>query len=472
MSKKKVGIIAVAVIVIAAAVGGGAFYFLKGNIGIGDSADKVYVETIASLTSANAGNQNRYSGVVEAQETWGVNKDAEREIKERFVEEGDMVEEGTPLFEYDMEEAKAELSQAQLDLEGMQNDITSAQRQIEQLTRERNSVSQDERFEYTAKIQETENSIKQTEYNIESKKAEMEKKQESIDNAVVTSKLAGVVKSINETGMDMMGETAAYITVLAVGDFRVKGTVSELNMQFISEGQQVLMRSRIDEEQVWTGSISKIETQPQEENNNGVYYASDSGDGGEKAAKYPFYITLDSTEGLMLGQHVFIELEVGQTEEKEGIWLHESYIVMEEEKPYVWAADSSSRLEKRVVELGEYDEALGEYQIVSGLTEEDAIASPMSGLYEGVTAVTDASEIDYDSPLYNPEGEEGEEGLEEGMEEGVSDGMEGTEGAIDGMEGSEGTMDEVIDETDGASDSGDGEMLDGDMLMDNAVPIG
>lgn len=44
MSKKKVGI-ALAVVIIIAAAGGGAWYLLKGNGAVGNSADKVYVET-------------------------------------------------------------------------------------------------------------------------------------------------------------------------------------------------------------------------------------------------------------------------------------------------------------------------------------------------------------------------------------------------------------------------------------------
>lgn len=406
MSKKKVGIIIAAAVVIVTAAGGGAWYFLKGNGGTGSSADKVYVETVASLNSVTSGSQNRYSGVVEAQESWEVNKDAEKEVKEVFVQEGDMVEEGTPLFEYDMEDVKAELAQAELDLEGMENEITNYQSQINQLSQEKNSVPEDERFEYTAEIQEKQNSIKQTEYNIESKKVEMQKKQETIDKAVVTSKIAGVVKSINESGTDSMtGEEAAYMTVLAVGDYRVKGTVSEMNIQMLSEEQPVILRSRIDEEQTWTGTISEIDTQNEVKNNDDYYYDSGS---GEKATKYPFYVTLDSTDGLIMGQHLFIELDEGQSEEKEGIWLFEGYLVMDGEKSYVWAANSKNKLEKREVELGEYDEEMGEYEIVSGLTQEDAIAFPMEGLYEGVTTVTDASEVDYDSPLYNQEGDEEE----------------------------------------------------------------
>ena len=463
MNKKKIGMVVAAVAVLAA-IGGGAWYFLKGQVGSGNKADKVYVETVGSLTAADSGSQSRYSGVVEAQETWDVNKDSDREIKEVFVKKGDMVEEGAKLFEYDMDEVAAEIQQAQLELEGMQNDITNLQSQINQLTKERNSVSADEKFEYTADIQEKQNSIKQTEYNIESKKAEIQKKQESMDKAVVTSKIAGVVKSINESGTDMMGESAAYMTILAVGDYRVKGTVSETNVQFLSEEQPVILRSRIDEEQTWAGKISKIDTQNEEQNNNSDMYYDDSSGGAEKATKYPFYVALESTEGLMMGQHLFIELDQGQTEQKEGIWLFEAYIVQEEESAYVWADNGKNRLEKREVELGEYDENLGAYEIVSGLSEEDAIAFPMEGLYEGVATVTDISEVDYTSPLYNQEGEEGGEdfGGEEGM-----DGLDGTEGfsgeeGMDGLDGTEGfSGEEGMDGLDGTEGFSGEEGADG-----------
>ena len=540
MSKKKIGIIIAVVVIIAAAAGGAAWYFLNGNLGVGNSADKVYVEKVSTLNAAKSGVQNRYSGVVEAQESWKVNKDAEREIKEVFVEQGDMVEEGDPLFEYNMDDVQSELSQAQLELEGMENEITDFRSQISQLTKERNAASSDEKFQYTAEIQEKENSIKQTEYNIESKKAEMEKKQQSIDNAVVTSKIAGVVKSINESGSSDYAseEDSAYMTVLAVGDFRVKGTVSESNVQMLSEEQQVILRSRIDEDQTWTGTISKIDTQNETSDDNNDMMMYDSGSTAEKATKYPFYITLDSTDGLMMGQHLFIELDEGQTEEKEGIWLFEGYIVREDanaegmggsesgdaaldlgagnmaegfdvgsadmadaenaladisagdetqdtgmegaedgiedadmedgaedadmengtedadmengtedvdmedgeddadassaegQSAYVWAVNGRNKLEKRPVKLGEYDEAMGAYEILSGLTEDDYIAFPMEGLYEGVTAVTDVEEVDYTSPLYN-QGEEGE--MSEDGEASDDDNSDGGPSMSDGL---------------------------------------
>lgn len=411
MSKKKVGIIIAAAVIVAAAVGGGVWYFLKGDGNGGNSADKVYVEAVSSLISANSGVQNRYSGVVEPQETWEVNKNEEKTVKEVFVAEGDAVEAGTPLFEYDTETLESELAQAELDLEGMENEISNYKEQIKQLNEEKNTAPEDEKFNYTTQIQSLQNNIKQSEYNMESKKIEMQKKQEAIDNATVTSEIAGVVKSINESGMDDMGNSVAYMTILATGDYRIKGTVSEQSVWSISEGQSVIIRSRIDEAQTWSGTISKVDMENQETGNNNYYVDSSM----QTSSKYPFYITLDSTEGLILGQHVYIEMDEGQTVEKEGIWLFEGYIGMDEEEPYVWAANKKDKLEKRKVELGEYDEELGEYEIKSGLSEDDYIAYPMPGLYEGVAAVTDASEVDYTSPLYNQEGIDGEMLPEDGM---------------------------------------------------------
>lgn len=435
MNKKKVGIIMAMIVVMATTMGG-----CTGK----SSADKVYVESVASLNSANSGAQNRYSGVVEPQEVWEVNKNPEKTVKELFVAEGDEVEEGTPLFEYDTDALKAELAQAELDLEGMRNEITNYQSQIRQLNEEKNTAPEEEKFNYTVQVQSLQNSIKQTEYNIESKKIEMNKKQEAIDNATVTSQMAGVVKAVNESGMDDMGNSAAYITVLATGDYRVKGLISEQSVWSITEGQTVIIRSRIDEEQTWSGTISKVDTENQESNNNGNGYVSSGSDSGQTASKYPFYIDLDSTEGLILGQHVYIEMDEGQVAAKEGIWLFEGYIETEEDASYVWVANNRERLERRKVELGDYDENLGEYEIKSGLSEEDYIAYPMPGLYEGVSTVTDIEEVDYSSPLYNQEGD---------MEDGESD-----DGAMPDDGG-------LIDDG-GMMPEGDGELLEDGEMMD------
>ena len=105
---------------------------------------------------------------------------------------------------------------------------------------------------------------------------------------------------------------------------------------------------------------------------------------GTTATKYPFYISLDSTDGLMLGQHVYVEADYGQGDVKEGLWLDEYYIMQEDDGAYVWAENAKGYIEKRKIELGEYDENMMRYQILSGLTEDDYIAYPEDRVKEGM----------------------------------------------------------------------------------------
>ncbi|MGN0350005.1 MAG: efflux RND transporter periplasmic adaptor subunit [Roseburia sp.] len=412
MSKKKVGIIiGIAVVVIAAAGIGGFFLKDKLTTGGGASDDKVYVESISDMMNQYSGVSNRFNGTVESQETYEVKVDSSRTIKEVNVSVGDEVKVGDVLLSYDTDDLNSQVKQAKLDIEGMQDEIDNYNRQINTLTTERAQAADADKFEYTTQIQTLQNSIQQTKYNMESKQLEIDKLEKQIDDSTVTSKVDGVVKSINENQTDEYGNAAAYMTVMQTGDYRIKGSIDEQNIWSISEGQSVIIRSRVDDSITWTGTISQIDTENQIQNNNNYYYS----DSGEKASKYPFYIQLDSVDNLILGQHVYIELDEGQEEVKEGIWLYSYYIVMDDGDPYVWADNGKGKLEKRTVELGDYDEMLDEYEVVSGLTEDDLITWPMPGLYEGVTTVTNAEEVDYNSPLYTESVED--EMMEDGMME-------------------------------------------------------
>lgn len=460
MSKKKIGIIigvAAAVVIIAVAA---ICIWLFGGKGGGNSSDKVYVEQISTIMKQMSVAGNRFSGIVEPQETLEINKDSERTVKEVLVSVGDAVEEGTVLFSYDTEEVQMKIDQTKLEIESVNNEISGYNNQIADLQREKAAAPAESQFEYTTQIQTLQTSIRQCEYNKQSKQAEIERLQKSIDNSEVKSTMAGVVKSINETGMDSYGNAAAYMTILATGEYRVKGIIDETAMGTIMEGSPVILHSRVDESQTWTGTVMKVDTENTVSNNNNYYDGSDE---MSSASSYPFYVTLDSTEGLMLGQHLYIEPDFGQTEvvEKEGLWLYSYYIVQDDGDPYVWAADGRNRLEKRKVELGEYDENMDEYEILSGIEAEDYIAFPMPGMYEGVTAVTDYEEVDYSSPLYNQEdGMDDMGGMDDmdiyddmdGLDDmDVYDDMDGMDG-VDNIEG--GDLDDAGIDADGLDETG------------------
>ena len=91
---------------------------------------------------------------------------------------------------------------------------------------------------------------------------------------------------------------------------------------------------------------------------------------------------MDSVAGLLLGQHVYIELFVEQMP-MEGLWIPEGFLtdlVMNEEtfemSAKVFAENSRGKLEQRSVTLGMYDGMTGCYEVLSGITAEDYLADP------------------------------------------------------------------------------------------------
>lgn len=387
MNKKKVGIIAGVVIGVAAVVGGGVFLSTQTTSG-GNSENRVYVEQISSIMNVNAGMTNRYNGLVETPATHEVIVDSERKIEKIHVEVGQEIAVGQTLVTYDLSDNQLKIDQAKLEVESITNEINNYNVQLILKTQEFLGAPDYEKVYLNAEIQSINNSITQSQLDLQGKQLEIDKYQKQMTDAALVSEVGGIVKEINPKGIDANGNSAPFMTIMQSGAYRVKGSIDEQNIWTIAEGQPVLIRSRVDETKTWNGVIALIDMERPEQNNNNYY----GGEEGVTSSKYPFYIELETAEGLILGQHVYIELDFGQTEEKEGIWLTSSYIVQDENGAYVWASTSRDRLEKRMVELGEYNEEIDQYQILSGITEEDYICWPMDGLYEGVTTVTDMAD--------------------------------------------------------------------------------
>lgn len=416
MKKKKIVFLGLA----AALVVGGlvGWKVLTGKSGKqGDNV--VYVNTVEKLMDLGGANGtvNRFSGVVESQETWSVAQNQEKTVKEVFVQVGQEVSKGTALFSYDTEKFQSDLAQAQLDLERLQNEINSMQTAIQDLEKEKKKADANNQATYTLQIQDQQLQVKQKEFEVQSKQLEIDKLKENIDNATVSSEIDGVVKSIN-TGTDTGtsgSSDSSFLTIMKTGDLKIKGSINEQNIGSLVEEQAVLVHSRVDDSQTWKGKVTKIDRENATSQSSNYYYYS--GDSSNSSSSYPFYVELESSQGLMLGQHVYIEPDYGQSESKdrEGVWLDSYMIDRTGDTPFVWADNGKGRLEKRTVTLGEYDEELDQYQISSGLTKEDAITFPEEGLKEGMeTAISQEGMLGQS----NPAGAEGSEsdGVTEGTE--------------------------------------------------------
>ena len=487
--KKKFFVIG-GIIILAGAAGAGGWYYYKQNYADSSSASKevAYVTKISTLLGEDSGVLNRFAGVVEPQDTVKVNIESGRTVTEVKVKVGDEVKKGQLLFEYDLSSIQDSLKEAQLSLDRLKNEALSLNEQISTLEKEKKKANKNNQLSYTIEIETNKMNLKKNEYDQASKQAEIDKLQAATTNTEVRSEIDGVIQKIDTSKLgsddgDTLDESMSYdygsdssdnafITILSTGAYRIKGMVNEMNRNTIVPGSPVIIRSRVDETQIWHGTMGSVDEQNSSNtnNNNYYYFGSSSSDDTTSSSNYPFYVSLDSSDGLMLGQHVYIEMDEGQEEQKTGIWLGEYYIVdADTENPYVWATDSKGRLEKRSVVLGQYDEDLSEYEIADGLTEDDSIAFPSDTLEEGMSTkdISEMGSDDLDSMV------DFETGTADYMDEGEMDYSEYSDGdtmePIDGDYSSADFEDGMIDEGMDASfdASMDGDYTEDDMMEED-----
>lgn len=360
--------------------------------GCGGDGTAVYVQSVADLAGMGGiAPGDRFAGIVVSENVAEIQKDGEKTISEVFVKEGDDVTEGQELFSYDTEELQLTLDKQRLELEQLKATIENYKSQIAELERDRNRVNAADKLQYTIQIQSTQVDLKEAELNQKSKEAEVAKSENILANATVLSPVTGRVQAVNENGTDNYGNPLPYISIQQSGSYRVKGTLGELQRGGIVEGSQMKILSRTDESQFWLGTVTLVDYEnPTQENNNNYYVIST--DEMTTSSKYPFYVELENTDGLILGQHVYLEV-AAEEGEAAGVPVSMAFIAYEEDgTAYVWA-ENRGRLEKRTVTLGEMNGMMGTVEILDGLTEEDYIAFPDPELcQEGVSTTRTAPE--------------------------------------------------------------------------------
>ncbi len=338
---------------------------------------KVYVQSVKTL--ANLGGiapGDRFTGLVVSENVTEIEKDQDKTILELNVKAGDDVKIGQELFSYDTEELQLALDKQKLELEQLLASIESYKKQIQQLERERKNVSGTQKLQYTVQIQTTQVDMKEAEINAKTKESEIAKSEDLLANATVLSPVNGRIQAVSESGTDQQGNPLPYITIQQVGSYRVKGVINELQRGGIMEGSRLTISSRTSGD-TWAGTVTLVDYEnPSQGSSSDMYYGMGNTDEMTTSSKYPFYVQLDSTEGLMLGQHVYMELEAEEAAST-ALSIGGAFICYEEAdgSPYVWA-ENGSKLTKRPVTIGEYNPMQDTYEILEGLTEEDYIAFP------------------------------------------------------------------------------------------------
>ncbi len=396
--------------------------------GCGQSDGEASVQSVSMICGlGSAGLTDRFAGVVSALGETNIKKDDTMTVGEIKVKVGDQVKVGDVLFTYDMSELQLSLEKAQLDLESLKSQVASKEEEKSQTEDMLDETTDDAaRRQLLLDIRQANVDILELNRSVSEKAREIEKLQNNMKNSSVKAEVAGEVKSVNANGgTDSKGNALPLISIVQTGGFRVKGYVNESNAAVLSEGISVIIRSRVSD-QTWQGTITNIDwNNPAQGNSNSYsYYDSSTSDTGN-SSKYPFYVELSSSDGLLMGQHVYIEPDLGQDDKQSsGIALPASYINDADGSPWVWAQSSSGKLEKRSLTLGDYNAELDTYLVTDGLTAADYIAFPDDTLKAGMTCVT------YDESTFNPDDSStgGDGVIDGGLDEG---GMNDNGGAAD-----------------------------------------
>ena len=397
--------------------------------GCGSDETAVYVQKISNINGIST--TERFSGLVVSENLTEVKKDSDKEVAELLVKEGQDVKEGDPLFSYDTDKLQLSADKLDLEREQLNSSLQDYQTQISQLEREREKVNANKKLQYTIQIQSAQVSLKEAELNLKTKEVELEKAQKLLQNATVLSPTTGRIQSINESGTDSQGNAVAYITIQQAGSYRVRGTIGELQQGAVSKGDRIMMVSRVDPSKTWLGTVTLVDYENPIKNDNSGGYVISGNDSSNTASKYPFYVELDSMDGLIMGQHLYLE-RYTEGAGASGVPVSSAYICYEEDgSAYVWTENSHAKLEKRAITLGDYNENSDCYDVVDGLTEDDYIAFPDEKFCRVGASTTHTPVVSED--LEGEMGDADMSGMDTGMD-GTFDEAAPDESTVDGLE--------------------------------------
>lgn len=400
------GIVLASVLVVGG-TGFGVWHFTNANAAdAGFGEEEIYPMRVGDFgMGMESYPMQAFTGKIEAEKQEKVFMNPELgKIKETFVQEGDEIQEGDPLFEYEpveVEDTSLEIEQTQMELEMAYLQINQTQKKIDKLTKSIKNAEKEEKEMLQEELDQANYDLKVI--NLETgqtqKRLDALKKTSETNANVVVSKTTGIVQSINADiadGAQNEAANAPFIQIITNGDYLIKSQINELLIGTLEEGSEVLVTAKNGQEGEWVGTVTEIGKLPvsSEEDSYGGYYEESN----PQTSKYPFTVVLPEHEGLEIGYHVNVEPMMGDFEEEttDQVVVWQDYIFEEDGLSYVWKVSEEMTWVKQEVEVGETNEEMYTTEILSGLTNEDYITYPDPAPTEGDEAVLFDEEMFYD----------------------------------------------------------------------------
>ncbi|MCU4930937.1 efflux RND transporter periplasmic adaptor subunit [Bacillus cereus] len=294
--KKVNKVIIVGVLIIGIGVGG--YMTFAGN------SEPVITYKVSEVLEKQIENHQKFSGEVIPNGIETISFDQTKGTYELAVKKGDEVTKGQLLFKYNDPIARQGVTEAEMQKRIAQKEVTLLQKQINVA---KQKLQKDKTAGLPAEaVKASEIEIQQLESQLEMKKFEVEKAVEMIKvakekvNALsVTSPADGVIDDIVRNADEKTGMSG--ITLRQAGPFKVKGQLSEFELANVKVGQEITVSSRTVAGKTWTGKVTEIGSTPLK-----------SMDENKTVSNYPFTVTLDNSEGLQNGFHVYVKTKSGE----------------------------------------------------------------------------------------------------------------------------------------------------------------
>ncbi|HEK9107240.1 TPA: efflux RND transporter periplasmic adaptor subunit [Streptococcus equi subsp. zooepidemicus] len=344
------------------------------------------------------------SGEVEPNHASKVKIDSSKgAVKEIFVKAGDTVTEGQALFSYDTAQAltaqsasydvqsragTAQTARSNADIKwGTYHqkvaDLGALQARYNQGGEDKPS-QEDLRTAQSAvnqaleEAQTGENEAKNAQIDYEKAVATSNTENERLKYDTVIADAAGLVTSVNTDLKNQSADKKEKETFMEIVDrskYFINGEVNEVDRDKIQLGQRVTVIDRKNYSKTWLGTVTQV---------GDLTTDSESGTDGKEnpnLSKYPYKVELDQTDTPpVVGSHTYVKLLDSSTEAGKFI-LNKSYLVREKGKTFVWKV-TGKKIVKQDVKVNKVTEDL--YELVEGLTQEDRLALPKTGMTDGM----------------------------------------------------------------------------------------
>lgn len=234
-------------------------------------------------------------------------------------------------------------------------------------------------------IKDKENEIKslRTAYQLEQIKYEIASYQSA--NGDVLANFDGVVKTLADQEESILNNEP-FMVIGTDDGYTVQSDIGEFSLMTVGIGNTVTMQN-YENGMTYTGTITEISNIP---SNNNYYY-------GTVQTYYPITIAVDDPYGLTQNAWLEVSLDGGVTDENSGVLCLQTPFIMSENGNSYVMKQVDGKLEKCYVKTGK--NYWGSYvEILAGLNEDDYVAFPyLSSAVEGTKTVETSL---YDSALF------------------------------------------------------------------------